>query len=67
MDLVYESPIQKKELDDDDEKIRSSLSMPENVEITRKCTNFRVVMERKLGVDWEHTPQERRESMIESV
>ena len=39
---------------DDDDEIRKSIIVPENIEIIRKGTNFRVVMERKLGVDWEH-------------
>lgn len=29
---------------------------PESVEMPRKITNFRVVMERRLGIDWEHEP-----------
>lgn len=33
----------------------------------RKGTNFRVVMERKLGMDWEHEPEQRRDSLFESL
>jgi hypothetical protein len=29
--------------------------MPAYVSIPRKASLFRVVMERKLGIDWEHT------------
>ena len=28
---------------------------PAHVSIPRKASLFRVVMERKLGIDWEHT------------
>ena len=31
------------------------LTVPDAVEIPRKVTLFRVVMERKLGLDWEHS------------
>lgn len=52
---------------DDDDEIRKSIIVPENIEIIRKGTNFRVVMERKLGVDWEHEPEERRDSLFQSL
>ena len=54
-------------LDEEDEEIRKSIIVPENIEIIRKGTNFRVVMERKLGVDWEHEPEERRDSLFQSL
>ena len=37
------------------------------MEIVRKGNNFRVVMERKLGVDWEHDPQECPSEILQSV
>ena len=36
----------------------SGITEPESVEVPRKITNFRVVMERKLGIDWEHEQDE---------
>jgi len=32
------------------------ITAPLNVEIVRKSSNFRVTVERKLGIDWEHGP-----------
>jgi hypothetical protein len=34
------------------------ITEPEEVEIARKGNNFRAVMERKLGIDWEHSNEE---------
>ena len=31
---------------------------PEAMELPRKANNFRVLMERKLGIDYEHSPDE---------
>lgn len=45
----YEQPLQRS----------NSYAEPVNVEMPRKGTNFRVVLERKLGVDWEHAPEDR--------
>lgn len=41
--------------------------VPEAIEMIRKGTNFRVVMERKLGIDWEHAPEETRDSLFQSL
>ena len=46
---------------------RQSDSNPHQMEIVRKGNNFRVVMERKLGVDWEHDPQECPSEILQSV
>lgn len=40
------------------------MMVPEAIEMIRKGTNFRVVMERKLGIDWEHAPEETRDSLF---
>jgi hypothetical protein len=37
------------------------ITEPEEVEIARKGTRFRVVLERKLGIDWEHAPADHSE------
>jgi hypothetical protein len=37
------------------------ITEPNEVEIARKGTKFRVVLERKLGIDWEHEPVEHSE------
>ena len=34
-----------------------SLITPAQVTIPRKASLFRVVMERKLGIDWEHSQE----------
>jgi len=41
--------------------------VPEAIEMIRKGTNFRVVIERKLGIDWEHAPEETRDSLFQSL
>jgi hypothetical protein len=38
-----------------DEYESSNSGFPPEVVIPRKITLFRVVMERKLGIDWEHS------------
>lgn len=37
------------------------ITEPEAVELPRKGNNFRTVMERKLGIDWEHSIKEDNE------
>ena len=39
----------------EDEYESSNSDVPPEVVIPRKITLFRVVMERKLGIDWEHS------------
>lgn len=40
---------------DNYEQSSESSYLPAEVHIPRKVTLFRVVMERKLGIDWEHS------------
>lgn len=48
----YKSKVQVSDDEEEKEQVVSEIQLP------RKITLFRVVMERKLGIDWEHPPEE---------
>ena len=57
----------KYELPNDYSTDEENAMIPENVELPRKGNDFRVMLERKLGVDWEHTPEDGNSELCQSL